>query len=90
MEPLHYPSVNSCPRVRTAVLSHMSLAIASDWMFAPELADGAVQRVLEDWNFRGSIFGRCSPPAGWQVQRRARSPISRDRSLPRKEYRPGG
>jgi DNA-binding transcriptional LysR family regulator len=26
--------------IRTAVLSHMGLAVASDWMFAPELADG--------------------------------------------------
>lgn len=90
MEPLHYPSVNSCPRVRPAILSHMGLAVASDWMFAPDLADGTVQRVLEDWNFRGLIFERCSPSAGWQVQRHARPPISRDRSLLRKEYRPGG
>lgn len=35
--------------IRTAVLSHMGLAVASDWMFAPELADGTVHRVLEDW-----------------------------------------
>lgn len=35
--------------IRTAVLSHMGLAVASDWMFAPELTDGTVQRVLEDW-----------------------------------------
>ncbi|GES45963.1 LysR family transcriptional regulator [Rhizobium dioscoreae] len=35
--------------IRTAVLSHMGLAVASDWMFAPELADGTVQRILEDW-----------------------------------------
>lgn len=40
MEPLHYPSVNSCPVVRTAVLSHMGLSVTSNWMFAPELADG--------------------------------------------------
>ncbi|MDK4723646.1 MULTISPECIES: LysR family transcriptional regulator [Rhizobium] len=35
--------------IRAAVLSHMGLAVASDWMFAPELADGTVKRVLEDW-----------------------------------------
>lgn len=35
--------------IRAAVLAHMGLAIASDWMFAPELADGSVRRVLEDW-----------------------------------------
>jgi DNA-binding transcriptional LysR family regulator len=27
----------------------MGLAVASDWMFAPEMADGTVRRVLEDW-----------------------------------------
>jgi len=36
--------------IRTAVLAHMGLAVASDWMFAPELADGTVQRVLNDWD----------------------------------------
>ncbi len=35
--------------IRTAVISHMGLAVASDWIFAPELADGTVQHVLEDW-----------------------------------------
>jgi DNA-binding transcriptional LysR family regulator len=36
--------------IRTAVLAHMGLTIASDWMFAPELADGRVRRLLEDWS----------------------------------------
>lgn len=35
--------------LRAAVLADMGLAIASDWMFAPELANGRVARVLEDW-----------------------------------------
>lgn len=35
--------------VRAAVLAGMGLTIASDWMFADELATGAVQRVLTDW-----------------------------------------
>jgi len=35
--------------VRAAVLADMGLAIASAWMFSPELASGAVQRVLADW-----------------------------------------
>jgi DNA-binding transcriptional LysR family regulator len=29
------------------VLADMGLTINSDWMFAPELADGTVQRLLE-------------------------------------------
>lgn len=36
--------------IRTAVLAHMGLTIASDWMFAPELADGRVHRLLEHWS----------------------------------------
>ena len=35
--------------IRAAVLADMGLAVASDWMFAPELASGAVTRVLSDW-----------------------------------------
>lgn len=36
--------------IRTAVLAHMGLTAASDWMFAPELADGRVLRLLDDWS----------------------------------------
>lgn len=36
--------------IRTAVLAHMGLTITSDWMFAPELADGRVQRLLDGWS----------------------------------------
>jgi DNA-binding transcriptional LysR family regulator len=35
--------------IRAAVLADMGLAVASDWMFGPELASGAVRRVLGDW-----------------------------------------
>ncbi len=34
---------------RAAVLAGMGLAVTSDWMFAEELASGAVRRVLQDW-----------------------------------------
>ncbi|CAM3434359.1 HTH lysR-type domain-containing protein [Bordetella sputigena] len=40
---------NAAEGIRTAVLAHMGLTIASDWMFAPELADGRVLRLLEAW-----------------------------------------
>lgn len=36
--------------VREAVFAGMGLAVASEWMFAPELASGKVRRVLEDWD----------------------------------------
>jgi DNA-binding transcriptional LysR family regulator len=41
--------VSAAEGLRAAVLADMGLAVASDWMFAPELASGAVQRVLPDW-----------------------------------------
>ena len=41
--------VSAAEGLRAAVLADMGLTIASDWMFAPELADGAVRRVLQDW-----------------------------------------
>ncbi len=36
--------------IRAAVLADMGLTISSDWMFAPELANGRVLRLLEDWS----------------------------------------
>ncbi|AUG99115.1 LysR family transcriptional regulator [Prodigiosinella confusarubida] len=48
-------SVNGRVRVsaaegqRAAVLSHMGLCIASDWMFAEELRTGVVRKVLTAW-----------------------------------------
>jgi DNA-binding transcriptional LysR family regulator len=41
--------VSAAEGVRAAVLSDMGLAVVSDWMFAPELTTGAVQRLLSDW-----------------------------------------
>lgn len=41
--------VSAAEGIRTAVLSDMGIAIASQWMFAPELAQGKVQAVLTDW-----------------------------------------
>jgi DNA-binding transcriptional LysR family regulator len=42
--------VSAAEGIRAAVLADMGLAVASDWMFAPELVSGAVQRVLPDWS----------------------------------------
>jgi DNA-binding transcriptional LysR family regulator len=41
--------VSAAEGLRAAVLAHMGLAIVSDWMFAPELENGAIRRVLEAW-----------------------------------------
>ncbi len=40
---------NAAEGVRAAVLAGLGLTVASEWMFAPELADGRVQRVLDAW-----------------------------------------
>lgn len=41
--------VSAAEGLRAAVLADMGLAVASDWMFAPELESGSVVRLLDDW-----------------------------------------
>ncbi|XBS69641.1 LysR family transcriptional regulator [Acerihabitans sp. KWT182] len=41
--------VSAAEGIRTLVLSGLGLAMASEWMFAPELAAGSVVPVLTDW-----------------------------------------
>jgi DNA-binding transcriptional LysR family regulator len=41
--------VSAAEGMRAAVLGDMGLAVASQWMFAPELAAGTVRAVLTDW-----------------------------------------
>jgi DNA-binding transcriptional LysR family regulator len=41
--------VSAAEGVRAAVLANAGLAIASAWMFAPEIVDGTVKVVLRDW-----------------------------------------
>jgi len=42
--------VSAAEGLRAAVLADIGLTIASDWMFAGELASGVVRRVLTDWS----------------------------------------
>lgn len=42
--------VSAAEGVREGVLTGLGFAIASEWMFAPELASGAVSSVLNDWS----------------------------------------
>jgi DNA-binding transcriptional LysR family regulator len=44
---------NAAEGVRAAVLADAGLALASSWMFTPELASGAVRPVLTDWRLPG-------------------------------------
>lgn len=41
--------VTAAEGVRAAVLADMGLAVVSEWMFAPELADGRVVELLPQW-----------------------------------------
>lgn len=41
--------VSAAEGLRAAVLADIGLTIASDWMFSPELASGAIRRVLDGW-----------------------------------------
>jgi DNA-binding transcriptional LysR family regulator len=63
--------VSAAEGLRAAVMADMGLTIASDWMFAPELASGAVVRVLESWSLPAidlwAVF-----PAGRMVSAKAR------------------
>jgi DNA-binding transcriptional LysR family regulator len=53
--------VSAAEGVRAAVLGGMGLAITSEWMFAPELASGAVRSVLDDWNLPTSDLWAVFP-----------------------------
>jgi len=41
--------VTAAEGLRAAILANAGLAIVSEWMFAPEIADGTVKVVLKDW-----------------------------------------
>ncbi len=41
--------VTAAEGLREAVLAGLGLAIASEWIFTPELASGAVRPVMDDW-----------------------------------------
>jgi DNA-binding transcriptional LysR family regulator len=64
--------LNSAVGVRACVLADLGLAVASEWMFAPELKDKTVKPVLTDWSLppveAWAIF-----PTGRQVSAKARA-----------------
>ena len=67
--------VTAAEGVRAAVLAGAGLTIASEWMFAPELADGRVRAVLQDWDLPAidlwAVF-----PAGRTATTKARTFIA--------------
>jgi len=58
--------------IRAGVLADMGLAVTSEWMFAPELASGAVQRLLPDWTLP-TIDLWAVYPSGRLISARARA-----------------
>jgi DNA-binding transcriptional LysR family regulator len=53
--------VSAAEGVRAAVLANAGIAVASEWMFAPEIADGAVKAVLKEWELRGTDLWAVFP-----------------------------
>ena len=41
--------ITAAEGIRAAILAGAGLTIASEWMFGPELADGTIERTLEEW-----------------------------------------
>jgi DNA-binding transcriptional LysR family regulator len=64
--------VSAAEGLRAAVLADMGLTIASDWMFASELASGAVRRVLTPWSLPAMDLWAVFP-AGRMASAKARA-----------------
>jgi DNA-binding transcriptional LysR family regulator len=64
--------VTAAEGVRAAVLADAGIAVVSEWMFTPEIADGTVKTVLRDWELPAidlwAIF-----PAGRTASTKART-----------------
>jgi DNA-binding transcriptional LysR family regulator len=67
--------IDAAEGVRAAVLADGGLAVASRWMFAPELADGTVKAVLTGWELP-SIDVWAVLPAGRVATTKARTFIA--------------
>jgi DNA-binding transcriptional LysR family regulator len=58
--------------VRECVLAGLGLCVATEWMFAPELASGRVREVMTDWHLP-AIDLWAAFPAGRRVSAQARA-----------------
>jgi DNA-binding transcriptional LysR family regulator len=64
--------ITAAEGVREAVFADLGLAVASQWMFAPELERGIVRAVLQDWALP-SIDLWAVFPTGRRVSAKARA-----------------
>jgi len=64
--------VSAAEGVRAAVLADAGIAVASEWMFSPEIAEGTVKVILQDWELpRIGLWAVF--PAGRTVTTKART-----------------
>lgn len=66
-------SFTAAEGVREGVLAGLGLTMASRWMFAPELADGRVSPLLEDWTL--------NPVDLWAIYPAGRLPTTKARAF---------
>jgi DNA-binding transcriptional LysR family regulator len=64
--------VTAAEGVRAVVLADAGIAVTSEWMFAPELASGAVKAALQDWQLPPTDLWAVFP-AGRTVTAKARA-----------------
>jgi DNA-binding transcriptional LysR family regulator len=65
--------VSAAEGVRAAVFANAGIAITSEWMFAPEIVDGTVTAMLQDWEL---------PPMDlWAVFPAGRTPTTKARKF---------
>jgi DNA-binding transcriptional LysR family regulator len=64
--------LNTAVGIRECVLANLGLAIASEWMFAPELKTKLVQPVLTDWSLP-AVEAWAIFPAGRRASAKARA-----------------
>lgn len=76
--------VNAAEGLRAAVLAHQGLTMASEWMFAPELANGAVREVMKDWTLPNQDLWAVFP-TGRMASAKARAFVEYVRGLLTKE-----
>jgi DNA-binding transcriptional LysR family regulator len=67
--------VTAAEGVRAAVLADAGIAVVSEWMFTPEIADGTVKTVLRDWELP-QVHLWAVFPAGRATTAKARTFVS--------------
>jgi DNA-binding transcriptional LysR family regulator len=56
--------VSAVEALREAVLAGIGPVVVSDWLFSPELATGAIEAVLDDWELPKQDLSAVYPPGG--------------------------